>query len=163
MSVCVCVCVRVCLTVHLWKREWYGPRLLLQLVLDLEFIVLHIRHRFSQHFFQTTRQREFQLVRTQRCRLNNRNVAARSAEKSWKNPLKEQESLKMPRGKPLLLNYSTYVRYLPAPMCCLGGRTRGHKGRPKHYLTREEIEAEEQRKKKESEWKVGGVVYILVE
>ncbi|CAI8040935.1 Cytohesin-1, partial [Geodia barretti] len=69
--------------------------------------------------------------RTQRCRLNNRNVAARSAEKSWKNPLKEQESLKMPRG----------------------GRTRGHKGRPKHYLTREEIEAEEQRKKKESEWK----------
>ena len=39
-------------------------------------------------------------------------------------------------------------------LCRVGGKTKGHKGRPKHYLTEAEIRAEEDRKKKEREWKV---------
>ena len=36
----------------------------------------------------------------------------------------------------------------------IGGKTKSHKGRAKHYLTEAEIQAEEERKKKELEWKV---------
>jgi len=39
----------------------------------------------------------------------------------------------------------------------IGGKTKSHKGRAKHYLTEAEIQAEEERKKKELEWKVMAV------
>lgn len=43
-----------------------------------------------------------------------------------------------------------------------GGKSRGHKGRPKRYLTAEEIRAEEEKKKKESEWRVCASVLCSV-
>ena len=39
-------------------------------------------------------------------------------------------------------------------VCVLGKQKGGHKGRAKHYLTQEEIDEQEQRKKREAEWKV---------